>query len=564
MKKISFLLCIFFTLCNVNYLIAQEKRIALVIGNSTYTNSPLKNPVNDANLMESILKQLGFYVIKSTNASKSQMEQAIREFSENLENHNVALFFYAGHGMQTNGINYLIPTDAKLAKETDLKYEAISLNFVVEEFERHPQNTNIVILDACRDNPLASWARGGTRGFKAVNPSQGTIISFATAEGSTASDGDSNNGLFTSKLVQQIVKPQPIESVFKNTRVEVIKASNGKQSPQEWSMLTGNFQFVNGSSESQINLSQLISSSQQVNDNNLLIKEEVLTGTIRILSNLDGEFFFDEKFMGNFTKGRVYTLENIEIGLHNLKIGDWNKSIKVEKDKTHSLSAQTDLSEIEMVLITGGTFKMGSSLGAKSEMPVHSVNVNDFFLSIYEITHNQWFFVMGSNHSSYKGCNECPVSNINWNEVQDFLKKINESTGKKYRLPTEAEWEYAARGGIYSKNYEYSGSNNVEEVAFFEKNSENTIKPVGQKMPNELGIYDMSGNVWEWCSDWYSRTYYSESPLNNPKGPLSGNLRSLRGGSWYSEPKHMTVFYRSSGDPNNRNPGIGFRIALDN
>ncbi|MGC1390748.1 MAG: caspase family protein [Bacteroidales bacterium] len=229
---------------NDNPVMTKEKRLALVIGNSNYgAGLTLKNSANDANLMSATLQNLGFEVIKRIDANKQSMEQAVRDFSKQLPDCNVALFYYAGHGLQVDGINYLIPTDAKLKDKSDCKFEAIQVNYVVEEFEKYPNNVNIVILDACRSNPFRSWTRGGEGGFKAINPTSGTIISFATSEGSTASDGSGKNGLFTEELVKQMTIPQPIESVFKKTRVQVQKRSNGAQSPQEWSQLTGDFYF---------------------------------------------------------------------------------------------------------------------------------------------------------------------------------------------------------------------------------------------------------------------------------------------------------------------------------
>ena len=232
------------TVLNENSISADEKRLALVIGNSHYGGGQtLKNSANDANLMAKTLQKLGFEVITQIDATKQKMEEAIRNFSKKLPNCNVALFYYAGHGLQVDGINYLIPTDAKVEDKSDCKFEAVPVTFVVGEFENYPNNVNIVILDACRSNPFKSWARGGERGFRIINPTSGTIISFATAEGSTASDGTGNNGLFTEELVKQMAIPQPIESVFKKTRVQVQKRSNGGQSPQEWSQLTGDFYF---------------------------------------------------------------------------------------------------------------------------------------------------------------------------------------------------------------------------------------------------------------------------------------------------------------------------------
>ncbi len=231
-------------LINENPINPNEKRLALVIGNSNYGGGQtLKNSSNDANLMSATLQNLGFEVITRIDATKQKMEEAVRDFSRKLPDCNVALFYFAGHGLQVEGTNYLIPTDAKLTEKSDCKFEAIPVNFVVEEFENYPNNVNIVILDACRSNPFRSWARGGERGFKIINPTSGTIISFATAEGSTASDGTGKNGLFTEELVKQMTIPQPIESVFKKTRVQVQKRSNGGQSPQEWSQLTGDFYF---------------------------------------------------------------------------------------------------------------------------------------------------------------------------------------------------------------------------------------------------------------------------------------------------------------------------------
>ena len=221
-----------------------EKRLALVFGNAEYgEKSKLKNPVNDANLMEATLKELGFYVIKRTNAGINEMREAVREFGRKLSEYNVAIFYYAGHGIQLDGINYLIPTDAVLKEPGDCKYEALPVDFVTEEFGKYPENTNIVILDACRNNPYRSWVRGGETGFKAISPSSGTIISFATAAGATAIDGTTNNGLFTEELVKQMVIPQAVESVFKKTRVEVRKRSKELQVPMEWTNLNGEFYF---------------------------------------------------------------------------------------------------------------------------------------------------------------------------------------------------------------------------------------------------------------------------------------------------------------------------------
>jgi hypothetical protein len=227
-----------------------ENRLALVFGNSKYGSKiDLKNPVNDANLMEATLERLGFYVIKRTNATKTEMEKALTEFNQKLNLNNVALFYYAGHGIQVDGTNYLIPVDAKLEEKVDCQWEAISVTNIVGQFEKYPDNINIVILDACRNNPFRNWVRGEEAGFKFLPNVSGTIIGYATVEGATASDGSGNNGLYTEELVKQIVIPQPIESVFKKTRVQVELRSGGTQSPRETTGLRNDFYFVKPSNE---------------------------------------------------------------------------------------------------------------------------------------------------------------------------------------------------------------------------------------------------------------------------------------------------------------------------
>lgn len=241
MKRIVFS-AILFIICILAF--PQQKRIALVIGNSNYSNSViLKNPVNDANLMEATLKELGFDVIKRLNATKAEMEAAIREFTEKLPQYNVTLFYYAGHGNQVDGKNYLIPTDALLEKAADCKFEAIAIDYIVKEFGKYQDNTNIIILDASRNNPFKSWESKENMGFRAMMLSSGTLISFASSEGATSADGKGANGLFTEELVKQMVVPQSISSVLMNTRMQVKKLSNNQQIPMEWNKLNSDFYF---------------------------------------------------------------------------------------------------------------------------------------------------------------------------------------------------------------------------------------------------------------------------------------------------------------------------------
>ncbi len=236
--------------------------------------------------------------------------------------------------------------------------------------------------------------------------------------------------------------------------------------------------------------------------------------------------------------------------------------IEPEQTERH----QNNLMEIEMVWVSGGTFSMGATTeqsgdAYSDEIPAHRVTLGGYYIGKYEVTQKLWKAVMGSNPSRFKGDN-LPVENVSWNDVQEFIRKLNQLTGKSYRLPTEAEWEYAARGGGSSLVYKYSGSNNIGSVAWYRGNSGYGTHPVGSKSPNELGIYDMSGNVWEWCQDWYDNGYYDKLPQRNPTGPTSGVHRVCRGGSWYDDDRSCRVSNRSRSNSSNRRNYLGFRLVL--
>jgi formylglycine-generating enzyme required for sulfatase activity len=216
-----------------------------------------------------------------------------------------------------------------------------------------------------------------------------------------------------------------------------------------------------------------------------------------------------------------------------------------------------------MVFVQGGTFRMGCTQeqqgSCESDETLHSVTVSSFSIGKYEVTQAQWKLIMGSNPSKFQGDN-LPVENVSWHDAQEFIARLNDTTGKRYRLPTETEWEYAARGGAKSRGYKYSGSHNLNSVAWFEDNSGYSTHPVGSKLPNELGIYDMSGNVYEWCSDGYDS--YPASAQQDPVGAGSGSYRVIRGGCRGSSATDCRVAYRSFKSPGSRYSLFGFRVVL--
>jgi sulfatase modifying factor 1 len=231
---------------------------------------------------------------------------------------------------------------------------------------------------------------------------------------------------------------------------------------------------------------------------------------------------------------------------------------------------------VQMVFVKGGSFYMGSddpqyhSPEFENERPVHRINVTDYYVAKYEVTLGQYRKLMGMYPPAYNGvdygnkyCDDCPVVTLSFDDAQEFIKKLNARDHKNYRLPTETEWEYAAKGGKYAKGNKYAGNNKLSSVAWYGKKN-GTTSPVGTKDANELGIYDMAGNVAEWCQDWYGEDYYKGMvDVTNPKGPSEGKLRVVRGGSFYDGADDCRSVNRGRLEPKAHKWNVGFRLAMD-
>ena len=234
------------------------------------------------------------------------------------------------------------------------------------------------------------------------------------------------------------------------------------------------------------------------------------------------------------------------------------------KSKKTKSKLPADVSKVKpaMIFIEGGTFSMGSDSSAADEKPVHSVTLNDFYIGKYEVTQKEWIDIMGENPSDFPTLDR-PVENVSWDDIQLYLDKLYIKTGMPYRLPTEAEWEYAAKGGQLSKGYKFSGADTIYDAAWIDGNSGKTSHKVGEKRANELGLYDMTGNVWEWCQDIYAEDFYKKSPAQNPHGPKVGTEYILRGGSWINAEFNCRMTERLSSEPTERFSNYGFRVVLD-
>ena len=491
----------------------NENRKAIVIGMSEYGgNKNLNNTLNDANDMADALTMLGFEVTLLRNNNLRNLETNLTNWYNTIEHNDMAIFYFAGHGVEVAGENFLIPVDAELSSEADIRYNTLSVNKVLDNMDLRKVRFKLLILDACRDNPFTrGWNRSSSAtGLAGMIAPKGTLIAFAAAPGKTAQDGGTHqlrNGVFTHFLKQEIVKKGlTIDNILNRVAGSVSNLTNDQQLPYKSGIVTEDFYFI-----------------------------PPMTGDHPIPDPVP---------------------ENPQVQI-----------VKVEKERHPS--------EPEMVFVQGGSFMMGCTAEQgyyceNHEKPSHQISVSSFYIGKYEVTQAQWKAIMGttvrqqldktnSNWPIVGEGDNYPMYYVNWVEVQEFIRLLNEATGKKYRLLTEAEWEYAARGGNKSQGYKYSGSNNLLDVAWFEDNTGNGSHQVGLKRANELGIYDLSGNVWEWCQDWYGA--YSSSTQRNPIGASTGSYRVLRGGSWNGVERNSRVSNRSMNTTDSRFYDLGFRLA---
>ncbi|HOV88000.1 MAG TPA: SUMF1/EgtB/PvdO family nonheme iron enzyme [Syntrophobacteraceae bacterium] len=511
-----------------------EQRTALVIGNGSYETSPLRNPVNDARAIARALAEVGFEVSERENLSQKDMKREIQAFGQKLQKGGVGLFYYAGHGMQVDGKNYLIPIGAKIEHEKHVEYEGVDVGSVLSEMEYARNRLNIVILDACRDNPFARSFRSGAQGLASVNAPIGTIIAYATAPGSVANDGPEDHGVYTGELIRVMKAPGvKIEDVFKQVRSAVREGTQGRQVPWESSSLEGDFFFMPGS---------------------------VAAAPVSVAEN----------------KPTVVASSTSRGEASPKAVKSWKEPV----------------SGMEFLWIPGGCFNMGSpetEAGRDAdEGPVHEVCLEGFWMAKTETTNGQ-FRKFQPNHDSrdydgfsLNGDNQ-PAVHVTWEDANGFAQWLKAQNGGKYkfRLPTEAEWEYACRAGSDAARY---WGDDPNRACTFENVADHTARnqwgweeshdcddgyaatsPVAAFQPNAFGLYDMLGNVWEWCEDTYGIDVYTRHDRNGPVYVNAGvgADRVIRGGYWHGSPRSVRCADRGSGLPNGMNDDLGFRLVRE-
>ena len=559
--------CIYFIFLFVfcyHYSFAQLRH-ALLIGNGAYANGPLRNPVNDVQLLSGKLADCGFKVTTRINLNSRDFKKSIDSFFTKIQNTRCeALFFYSGHAIQHEGENYLIPVNAILGSEADVEEQCVKLQFILNKLFDAKTKTNIVILDACRNDPFSkSWSRGeptpGLAGISRTPPQ--SFIAYATAPLTKATDGKGTNSPYSAALAKYLTQPGlTIFQIFQKVLIEV-KKQNPNQTPWNNYSLESDYYFIPNRDyqPGSLPMSFLISE-----DCYLLINEEnkgkyqggqeftldypAGLYKIRAISQHDSTIYYDTVYNYNPHNSPADNLMYIPLN---------NKILNIPL----LLKPLLDSIRFNMVRLDGGVFNMGNKSGNNDETPSHKVNVNPYHISKYEVTQRQWQAIMGNNPSINKNCMDCPVENISWEEANEFIRTLNFLTDGHYRLPTEAEWEFAAGGGNLSFHFLFSGNKKLEKVGWFYENAGKRTHTVGTKASNESGLADMSGNVAEWCADWYDASYYRVSVFANPQGPGSGRQRVIRGGSWDDYDQLCRIFSRNKKEPDYKNKTIGFRIA---
>lgn len=532
---------------------SKENRVALVVGNSAYKSAPLRNPTNDAKDMAVKLKGMGFTVIERNNLTVKQIGSTLREFRSKLTPGSVALVYYAGHGLQIKGENYFPTVDAEIAGEEDVSNQSLAMRQIMDVLEGAKTRLNLIFLDACRNNPYQRSFRSSSDGLSKINAPSGTLISFATRPGSVAADGTGRNGLYTGALLEAMdSRGDQIEQVLKRVVTRVKAGSKNQQEPWMEGSIEGEFCFGNC----------LATSAQTA-----VSDDRALWDSVKDSRDVNEVKAYLEQFprglFAGVARARVASLENAAFQVDMAKPPQsTTSSPRPPSSGFNAGSVLKDCEECpEMISIPAGIFDMGSNDYADSQ-PVHRVNVKGFFLGKTEVTQGQWKALMGNNPSFFSRCGDsCPVDQVKFDDAQEFIKRLSLKTGKQYRLPSEAEWEYSARAGSSNKWSFGDSENSIGDYAWYKRNSNSTTHQVAEKMSNAFGLFDMHGNVWEWTQDCWNGNY-SGAPTDGSAWN-SGDCyrRVLRGGSFNNDIGRLRVSFRNADYVDSRYFSFGFRVA---
>ncbi len=581
---------------------------ALVIGNGNYAGgwNQLPGALRDVDEVAAALKKHGFVVTLKKDLTRRGFDEELLRFIEKYGQNpdNRLLFYYSGHGhtekrgITQDQVGYLVMVDAGHPARDKVRFRMGSVpmaNLLIQAKEISSRHV-LFLFDSCFSGNILN-ARGTPAPdyiTKVVKEPVRQFITSGSAE-EPVPDVSAFKTLFLDMLDGKRPEPFPDGYLTGEELGLYLKQNlpiyNHNQHPQygkinDARLDKGDFVFfINRADISEdsapIPTPVVVNNQSEQQAGSLNVRVTPKNAVVKILNIRPkyspgmalaaGKYHIEAAAEGYQTRRRWVELAAgadlvVDIRLlpevisspapvaKKLSVSPYNNSLPA----THT-DSETGM---EFVFVRGGCCQMGDTFGegAGDEKPVHEVCVDDFYMGKYEVTQGAWRKVMGNNPSYFKKGDRYPVERVSWNDVQDYIRKLNKRSGRNYRLPTEAEWEYAAKSG--GKREKYAGSNSVDDVAWYNGNSGGTTHRVGTKQPNGLGLYDMSGNVWEWCQDWYDEDYYSSSPRQNPTGPVSGEERLYRGGGWYDFPWLVRAAYRFRYSPGNAGNNVGFRLSL--
>jgi len=559
--------------------IAVQRKQALIIGNSAYSSAPLQNPANDATAMDAALRKLGFEVRTLRNLDLPHMEAAIDKFTAGLSSGSLAFFYYSGHGIQVNYSNYLLPVDFAASSEIDVKYKAYPATRVQEKMEASGARLRVLVLDACRNNPFR-FRRDALGGLTSMPVNaEGTLIAFATGDGNTADDNRAEaNGLYTKYLIPALQTPGlALREAFQKAKEDVFVASGKAQNPSIYENIVGAYYLVSGPPNPAVRVDAAAETWALIKDSTSPEDFESFAAT------------YPNSDLAGGARIRAAQLRRASAApAPRLEAPELPPGTQAGSAKVNPVDGQRYL------WIPPGTFMMGCSPGDSEcedvEKPAHEVTLTrGFWMGQTSVTVGAWKrYAQATGKAmppekwrSWKvnaaaGNDSLPVVAVTWDEAASYCGWAG------MRLPTEAEWEWAARAGTAGARY-----GNLDEIAWYGDNSGrkridstaisstgedshgerlyhnngNGLKPVGQKLPNAYGLYDMLGNVLQWMAGWYQEDYYQVSDKQDPSGPPDGESRALRGGAWASDPGGVRVSYRAGSEPGFRSIGFGVRCV---
>jgi formylglycine-generating enzyme required for sulfatase activity len=550
-----------------------QKRVALVIGNSDYQHTTkLSNPKNDATDMSGVLKKLGFEVIDGFDLNKVAFDGKVREFAAALEGASVGVFFYAGHGLQVSGQNYLVPIDAQLTAAVALDFEMMKVEIIHRAMERLTK-TNVLFLDACRDNPLSrNLAQNlGTRsadvgkGLAQIEAGSGTLISFSTHPGALALDGGGRNSPYAGSLIKHLsASHDDLNSVLISVRNDVMSATKDAQVPWEHSALRGRLYFNPGLPTAKgetVLTSEAGEAWAAAERSNSIAALEAYVAR------------FKDSYYADLARTRIEVLKKDEAGSQRVASlqKDDGKARALTTGSTEAGATFRDCADCpEMVVVPAGEFLMGSNDGGGNEKPLHKVTIaRPFAVGKFEVTFAEWDACVAAGGCQNSppdhgwGRGRQPILNVSWDDIaKDYLPWLSKVTGKTYRLLSEAEWEYAARARLHAA-YAWGndlGQNRANCKGCGSQWDAKQPAPVGSFAANAFGLHDMHGNVWEWVQDCYKNTY-AGAPADGQAVDGSNCSRTRRGGAWNGAAADLRLAGRLGTQAASRWNNLGFRVA---